>query len=273
MKKTISSIIILATILISAIFFLNGFFNPIKQEYKIIRIQPDGSVFPQTDLIKREKNVYSFADNVYGQIIVDTSNIIIDGAGYSLYGNYNGPRTDSWIVGQGPEQNSSTIPWTIGIDLARKECSNLTVTNLRIQNFYVAMYLWTSNNTIVDNFITDSIVGVLLSGDSNSLTRNYIANNEEGIFFGVNTPGNEPLNIVLNLNSFVENEVQFTGCFCEEANTEETIHTWDDGKRGNYWSDYQGIDNDNNGIGDTHYMIDILNQDRYPLMEPVKIEK
>ena len=135
------------------------------------------------------------------------------------------------------------------------------------------MYLWTSNNTIVDNFITDSIVGVLLSGDSNSLTRNYIANNEEGIFFGVNTPGNEPLNIVLNLNSFVENEVQFTGCFCEETNTEETIHTWDDGKKGNYWSDYQGIDNDNNGIGDTHYIIDILNQDRYPLMEPVKIEK
>jgi parallel beta-helix repeat protein len=273
MKKTAVLIIILVIITVLSIFFLNGFLNPIKKEYKIIRIQSDGSVYPLTDLIQREGNTYTFTNNFYGQIVVDASNIIIDGAGYILYGQYNGTRTDSWVVGQGPQQNTSAIPWTIGIDLARQDCSNLTVTNLRISNFYIALYLWTSNNTIVDNIFADSIVGVLLSGDSNSLTHNYISNNEEGIFFGVNTPGNEPLNIVMNLNSFVENDVQFSGCFCEESNTDEAIHTWDDGERGNYWSDYQGIDSNNDGIGDTPYVIDVLNQDRYPLMEPTGNEE
>ncbi len=36
---------------------------------------------------------------------------------------------------------------------------------------------------------------------------------------------------------------------------------------GNYWSDYNGNDVDNNGIGDTPYSINTYN-DEYPLMEP-----
>ncbi|KON32299.1 MAG: hypothetical protein AC479_07625 [miscellaneous Crenarchaeota group-6 archaeon AD8-1] len=273
MKKTwilIFSIIVLAII---TVVFLDSFSNPIQEEYKIFRIQYDGSISPHTNSIQRNGNMYTFTNDLYGQIIVEASDIIIDGSGYTLHGQYNGTRTDSWVVGQGPEQNTSSIPWTIGIDLAGKDCKNLMITNLKIKNFYIGIYLWTSNNTIDNNIISDSIVGVLLSGDNNCLIRNFISDNEEGIFFGVNTPGNEPLNILMNLNSFVDNEVQFSGCFCEGTNTEEAIHTWDDGSRGNYWSDYKGTDEDNDGIGDTPYVIDFLNQDRFPLMEPIRIEK
>ena len=47
------------------------------------------------------------------------------------------------------------------------------------------------------------------------------------------------------------------------------MNVWDDGypSGGNYWSDYTGTDADGDGIGDTTYIIDTTNEDRYPLME------
>jgi parallel beta-helix repeat protein len=58
-----------------------------------------------------------------------------------------------------------------------------------------------------------------------------------------------------------------------------SINVWDNGypSGGNYWSDYNGTDSyfgpyqnvtGSDGIGDTPYVIDADNQDRYPLMHP-----
>jgi hypothetical protein len=234
-----------------------------------IRILSDGSIDPPNVPIQRNGDVYTFTADVYARIVVDRDNIVIDGAGYVLQGNYNGTRTDSWVVGQGPDQeyNETQVPWTIGIDLANKNRRNLTVKNLNIKNFYIGTYLWTSNNTITGCAVSDNIVGILLSGDSNTIISNYIARNDEGIFFGVNQPGDEPLNIVITHNSFIDNTVHFSGCICEGSSTTDCWHTWDDGKEGNYWSDYTGTDADGDGIGDTPYDIDIQNQDRYPLTQ------
>jgi parallel beta-helix repeat protein len=243
-----------------------------------IRILPDGNIEPSDVAIQRNGDVYRFTGNVYAPIVVDRDNVVIDGAGFTLEGNYNGTRTDNWVVGQGPDQQTSAVPWTIGIDAANKNRRNMTVFNLNIKSFYIGMYVWTSNNTVSGNSIMDNIVGILLSGDSNNVTGNYIAQNEEGIFFGVNNPGNLPLNIILANNSFVENKIQFSGCFCETYNASEPMHTWDDGKNGNYWSDYNGSDINGDGLGDSPYVIDVMNLDRYPLMRsvaslPVRVER
>jgi parallel beta-helix repeat protein len=47
-------------------------------------------------------------------------------------------------------------------------------------------------------------------------------------------------------------------------------NTWDDGPQcgGNYWSDYSGVDVDENGIGDTPYPILEETNDCYPLIHP-----
>jgi parallel beta-helix repeat protein len=128
------------------------------------------------------------------------------------------------------------------------------------------MYIWTTNNTVTGNAITDTMAGVLLSGSDNAITQNYVARNKRGIFFGWTETGNIPLGIEISHNSFDSNEEHLSGCLCKDYNLTETPHTWDDGKEGNYWSDYNGTDANNDGIGDTPYVIDVLNQDRYPLM-------
>lgn len=278
MKKIVVFVLALTLMLFSLASAVN--LADASASVNVIRIHSDGSLEPADVAIQRDGNVYTFTGDVQAQIVVDRDNVVIDGAGYTLQGTYNGTRTDNWVVGEGPNQETSTVPWTIGIDIAAKNRYNLTVKNLNIKNFYIGMYIWSSNNTITLNAVTDNIVGILLSGDSNTITKNYIARNEEGIFFGVNTPGNEPLNIVMVHNSFVDNLVQFSGCFCETYDPEEAVHTWDDGGRGNYWSDYNGTDANGDGIGDTAYVIDVQNQDRYPLMQieakpptPVKMEQ
>ena len=265
MKKpvTLSYVMVLATLVMGSIFGLVNADSSITP----IRIQSDGSVSPADVPIQRDGDVYRLTGNIYSPIVVDRDNIVIDGAGYTIQGTYNGTRTDDWVVGQGPNQNTSAIPWTIGIDVATKFRYNMTVKNVNLKNFYIGMYVWTSNNTITGCSVTDNIVGILLSGDSNNITSNYVSHNEEGVFFGVNNPGNLPLDILLTNNSFVDNIIQFSGCFCETYNTTEPIHTWDDGTRGNYWSDYNGTDTNGDGIGDTSYVIDPLNLDRYPLVE------
>jgi hypothetical protein len=49
------------------------------------------------------------------------------------------------------------------------------------------------------------------------------------------------------------------------------VNIWDNGTTGNYWSDYVGQDVNNDGIGDSPYIINENNQDNYPLMEPTVI--
>ena len=50
-----------------------------------------------------------------------------------------------------------------------------------------------------------------------------------------------------------------------------TQSKWDNGQSGNYWSNYHGEDQNNDGIGDIPHIIDQNNQDNYPLTNPVII--
>jgi hypothetical protein len=266
--KTVAATTLVFSLLVANLLFASANAQP---ALPTIYIKQDGSIDPATAPIRRDGEVYTFTEDAFARLYVQRSNITIDGAGYTLRGPYNGTATNIWIIGQSPDQttNETLVPWVIGIDLGGADVTGLTISNLNVKNFSIGMYIWTENNTIIGNAVSENIVGILLSGCNNSITRNYIGKNDMGIFFGVNTPGDEPVNITLTHNSFTENDVHFSGCFCEGYNTTEAVHTWDDGEEGNFWSDYNGTDTDGDGVGDTPYVIDVQNKDRYPLIQGV----
>jgi hypothetical protein len=46
---------------------------------------------------------------------------------------------------------------------------------------------------------------------------------------------------------------------------------WDNGVEGNYWSNYTGVDQYHDGIGDVPYVLSADDADNYPLMGPISI--
>ena len=70
---------------------------------------------------------------------------------------------------------------------------------------------------------------------------------------------------VIYHNNFVNN--------VNHVETDNSDGIWDNGEEGNYWDDYTGLDGDEDGIGDTPYVIDENNRDNYPLMKPIRISE
>jgi hypothetical protein len=267
-KKALIGIILIVFLLLTIPLVAKSAICEVTARQTII-IQSDGSIYPADAPIQQNGNTYTLTRDIFDPILIEKSNITFEGNGCSLVGPLNETeRKAEQIIGIGPN-NETQVPYIIGIDVD-DTVSGVTIRNLNVHNFSIGAYIRSTNNTFTCNGVTDNIVGVLLSGSTNTITYNYISGNEQGLFFGfetVNGVGNIPSNIQISHNSFIENARQLSGCVCKEYNLSETRHSWDDGKEGNYWSDYNGTDANNDGIGDTAYIVDILNQDSFPLMQ------
>ncbi|MGQ4834358.1 MAG: right-handed parallel beta-helix repeat-containing protein [Candidatus Asgardarchaeia archaeon] len=114
---------------------------------------------------------------------------------------------------------------------------------------------FTDNATFLGNKIHDSAVqGIFVWGSTNNtVTQNEFYNNKYGIYVRESS-GN-----FFYLNNIYNNTYNAYMVYSEP-------NIWDNGALGNYWDDYTGVDLNNDSIGDTPYVIDDNNQDRYPLM-------
>jgi len=123
-----------------------------------IYIRADGTL-DGTDKILRDGNVYTFTEDVFGSIVVEKDDVVIDGAGYRLQGDGN--------------ENGVTL----------RHINNITVRNLKISNFNIGIVVMGSDdNTIVDNIVTENFRGLdLTASENNTLSENYIAHNKDGI--------------------------------------------------------------------------------------------
>jgi len=110
-----------------------------------------------------------------------------------------------------------------------------------------------SSNVIFGNDVSDNDCGVYLYYSSgNLISGNNLSSSGDGIYLSYSSNDN-----IIYQNNFVNNIVQVWS---------DSVNVWNYGREGNFWSDYAGQDLNGDGMGDTPYVIDVNNQDNYPLM-------
>lgn len=114
------------------------------------------------------------------------------------------------------------------------------------------------------------------AGSYNVFYENYLANYRGhdgwGVALGFGTNGTHNSLVGTN-NTFYHNIfINNNKNVYDSWNNLTAPNFWDNGEEGNYWDDYNGTDDNRDGIGDTPYVINGDNIDYYPLMEPFDVE-
>jgi parallel beta-helix repeat protein len=148
-------------------------------------------------------------------------------------------------------------------------------------------------NNIYLNILMNHIVGIECDASSNnSIHENYIADSNVGISFGGSYQNRVYQNNITNCGTAVSirgsNNIFYHNNFLENSNQVSIRHTYlfasgiiseysvnntfnsVSPSGGNFWSDYSGTDTDEDGVGDTPYIINEDTQDNQPLMEPTE---
>jgi len=155
------------------------------------------------------------------------------------------------------------------IDFGGSKNNNIYLNN--ITNVDSGVYCsYSSNSTIHANSIADCGTGIRLTySDNNRILGNQIKNCGTSVSIYVSNSNK------FYSNNFIDNGQQvserhdhflYPGSYFYSVNNK-----WDNGTTGNYWSNYNGTDDNGDGIGDTAYHIYENYTDHYPLMAPVDV--
>jgi parallel beta-helix repeat protein len=266
------------------------YIQPINAQYQgNVTINPDGTISPTDAPIMQTGNIYLITSNFAGSIKMNISNVVLDGNNFTLFGvgenslygvislsQVSNVTVENFVIPTG----SSEFPngyLTIGISITN--CTNATVKNNYVTGFasvqalngilFAAIAVMGGNsNTIIENNLMYNLDGIALSRSNNN---QIIANNIVGAnlhdVYSTGISLSEASNNVLYHNNVIN---VTTGAWVSGSSNQ-----WEAGypNGGNYWADYKtkypnaGMI-DNSGIGNTAYVIDEQNQDRYPLLKP-----
>jgi len=186
----------------------------------------------------------SSSDNTISGNTANDNNML----GIQLYDSYN-----NTISGNTANNNN-----LVGIQLFYSY--NNTISENTVKNHsHFGIYIYNSTNNIFSGNIVNNnlLYGIYLEVClNNTITKNSVSDNLFGICLDEESNENN-----IYLNCFTNNGLN--------ALDHGSNNYWDNGTMGNYWSDYTGLDEDNDRIGDIPYNIagTAGSQDNFPLMK------
>ena len=230
--------------------------------YYIFFVNTDGCTIENLTIINTNTNA---SKEIYGINLNSDNNIvtnnIVQKCRWGIY--VKDSRKNNQILNNNCDLNEDGIHLLYGQD---NLISNNVVTDSSENGIYANT--GSHNNTFSYNTISNgSGYGIRLRGSEDcQVYNNILKNNGIGAYMCCGAKNNHIYN-----NIFRDNN---------KKNALDAVNNkWDNGNIGNYWDDYDGLDEDGDGIGDSLYYIfakedgSISNvggviKDNYPLMEP-----
>ena len=163
------------------------------------------------------------------------------------------------------ENNENTIIYG-QFNILKIKGNYTTITGLKIkcllnqnevEKKYIGIELVDANYCEIKNcIITNFQYGLYFKNSkNNTLENNTISNNTQAIYLSDRCENN-----IIFHNNFLNNS---------QKSFDEGNNSWFNFNEGNYWDDYNGLDKNNDGIGEESYLIaGGENKDKYPLMMP-----
>ncbi len=232
----------------------------------------DNSMIRNNDFSNNERGIYirlSNSNNITGNNISNNKR----GISFGSYSNSNN------ITGNNISSNGHAIIFWY------RNSNNTITDNTLSNNDYSCIRLdCSSGNTITGNNISNNEYGIYLdeSSNNNNISGNNISNNGHGIRLSYSTCNNTITGNNISNNGYYgiclyyssDNNIIYHNNFINNTNNsyDGCNNIWDDGKYGNYWSDYKEKYPDAKkkrwkGIWDTPYEIEGGdNKDNYPLI-------
>lgn len=226
-----------------------------------IYIRPDGNVDPHDVPIQTlDNNTFIFTDTITDSIIVvQRSNIVIDGSNHVLQGDGSGEGFSLYGVINVTIKNVNIRGFDRGICLFGSSLNVVSGNNITSNGWLGIALYYSSNNTIIQNNLTannDAGIRLEYSSNWNTIAENNVAANKWlGIYI------DSSANNLIHHNNWENN----TNQAYVANNSYLSANFWDDGSEGNYWSGYTGVDSNSDGIIDAPFVMDENNVDHYPL--------